>query len=990
MEERAPEPLDPNLVREDPAAKLEPDTGPLIVGIGGSAGSLSPLRDLLGALPVDCGIAFVVVSHQAPTGHSMLPEILAKCTQLPVREIAGEIRVEPDHVYVGPRGQSVAIHGGVLSLERVALRAGPHLPIDLFFRTLARDQGSRAAGIVLSGTGTDGTFGLAAIRAASGFSLVQDPATAEFDGMPVSAIRARAVDIVLAPTEMPGRLLALRAGLASRPRTSVAPGIRDIEIEQVLDVMRRCGGHEFTEYKRETLLRRVERRMHLHGFDSAEDYARFLEESGAEVDALWHDWLIGVSGFFRDREVFQALEPALSELIAGREDGSGLRIWVPGCATGEEVYSLVIVLLEILRRLKKHLKVQVFATDLNPAAIQIARAGRYPEGIAAEVSEQRLARFFAREDEFHRVNKAVRDLVVFAAHDVLHDPPFTRIDLVSCRNVLIYLEPGAQRRLLQAFHYSLNPHGLLLLGTSEHAAGSDEFFLPLDAHSKIYRRNDATTPQPTLRWPHAHRANRDVVVGLHVAGAKIDMSNLLSRALAEHFAPPAVLVDERGQIQQVHGRVGVFLELPVGRVNVNVVDMAREGFRLPIASLLREASGMEGRIAERTVRTQIEGDRLTLNLKASRLDEPRLSAPWYVVSFETTKRKPQKRARNGEKIADGRSTDHGTLLEQELRDTRRDLQSSIDELQRANEELAAANEEAQSANEELQSANEELQTAKEETQSLNEELNTVNAELTQKLESFERATDDLINLMNNIEVATIFLDCKLRVMRFTPQARSVAHLIDADIGRPLADLTIVLDYPELLSDAATVIKVLHASERQALASDGSWYLVRIRPYRTARNTVDGVVVTFVDITDAKRNERSEAARVLAEGIVDAVREPFLVLDARLRVVRANSAFCRSFRIESSQIDGQLVGDLGGDQWVTPSLRKSLGKVLREGVGFDDFETEAEFSHLGRRRLLLSARPVSPDGGKTADLILLGIQEIHELQTAASRPEVKRP
>jgi two-component system, chemotaxis family, CheB/CheR fusion protein len=984
--ESAPEQLGPGPVSIGSVAVPMRDTGPLIVGVGGSAGSLSPLREFLAALPADCGIAFVVVSHQAPTGHSMLPEILAKCTAMPVREIGEETRVEPNHVYVEPRGHHVEIRGGALRLEPV-VRGVPHLPIDLFFRALARERGSRAAGIVLSGTGTDGTLGLAAIRAASGLSLVQDPATAEFDGMPVSAIEARAADFVLAPAEMPARLLTHAKRLDLRARADAAPEIAD-EIDRILAIMRQRGNHDFSEYKHGTLVRRIERRMHLHGIDGMEAYARLLEQSDDEIDALSRDWLIGVSSFFRDPEAFRALESALSDLLTRREDGSPLRIWVPGCATGEEVYSLIIVLLETLRRLKRDLEVQVFATDLNPEAIQVARAGRYPGGIAADVSEQRLTRFFSREDESLRVKKELRDLVVFAVQDALHDPPFTRVDLVSCRNLLIYLEASAQRRLLRSFHYSLNPRGILLLGSAENTAGCEEFFSPLDGHFKIFRRNDATAPQPTLRWPAAHGASRGAAAGVRPAGAKPDLAGPLNSALAERFAPPAVVVDERGLLQHIHGHVGAYLELPAGRVNVNVVDMARQGLRAPLASALREAIEQDGRVAERTATIDVGGDRLALHLKVARLREPRLATQLFLVSFEPVERSPRRRARKSEPIAKGRRARRGARLEDELQNARHDLQGSIDELQAANEELASANEEAQSANEELQSTNEELQTAKEETQSLNEELHTVNAELTQKLDTFEQATDDLLNLMNNIEVATIFLDEELRVKRFTPQARNVAHLIDTDIGRPLADLSTVVDYPDLLSDAASVSETLHGSEKQAAAPDGNWYLVRIRPYRTARNTAEGVVITFVDITDAKRTERLQAARLLAESIVDAVREPFLVLDRELRVVRANRAYYRAFRAEPAQTAGRLIGDLGSNQWIIPTLRERLEKAMQAGAGFDDFEVEGEFPNLGRRRLILNARPVSPQNATPADLVLLGIQDLSEPQAEASRPDVR--
>jgi two-component system CheB/CheR fusion protein len=428
-------------------------------------------------------------------------------------------------------------------------------------------------------------------------------------------------------------------------------------------------------------------------------------------------------------------------------------------------------------------------------------------------------------------------------------------------------------------------------------------------------------------------------------------------------------------MQQIHGRVGAFLELPPGRVNLNIVEMAREGLRAPLASALREAIEAEGSVAERSIRVRVGRRWLALHLRVSPLQEPRIAVRLLVVSFEPAERGARVRARKRQAVATtGR--DAGRRLEEELGKTRHDLQGSIDELQAANEELASANEEAQSANEELQSTNEELQTAKEETQSLNEELQTLNAELTQRLETFERATDDLVNLMNNIEVATIFLDEELRVKRFTPQARSVAHLIDADIGRPLADLATLLDYPDLLSDAASVMENLHASEKQATAPDGSWYLVRIRPYRTARNTVEGVVVTFFDITETKRSERLEAARLLTESIVDAVREPFLVLDGELRIVRANQAYYRVFQAEPAQTEGRLLSDLASHQWVIPTLRERLGQALKEGTCFD-LEVEAEIPDLGRRRLLLNARPLSPKQGAAAELVLLGIQELEE-------------
>jgi two-component system, chemotaxis family, CheB/CheR fusion protein len=952
----------------------------VIVGIGGSAGALSPLRALFASLPTDSNLAFVVVSHQAPSGKSLLPEILSKSTSMPVSEIADQTKAEPNHVYVAPRGSNVGIRGGMLGIEPTAERGRPPLPIDSFFRALAHDRGRRAVGIVLSGTGTDGTLGLAAVRADGGLSLVQAPETAEFEGMPLSAIAAQAADFVLAVEEMPAHLLAhaRSAGVSARSTESVE--VSSSEMERILALIRVRGGHDFSAYKRETLLRRIHRRMDLHRIERLADYVRYLEENDAEIDALWRDWLIGVSSFFRDAEAFQSLfSSGLTDLVATRPEGSPLRVWVPGCATGEEAYSLAIVLLETLEQLGKHLELQIFATDLDPIAVQTARAGRYPEGIAADVGTERLKRFFVQEDRYFRAKKALREAVVFAVQNVLHDPPFTRVDLISCRNLLIYLLPSAQQSLLPVFHYSLNPSGLLLLGAGETVSGSEKFFTPLDTRWKVFRRSDSTRSRPPMRWSQRVRA---VSVGtggggIPPRGPAVDLADPLRRYLAERFGPPAVVVDAAGQIQQIHGRVDAFLELPPGRANLNVVEMAREGLRAPLASALREVLKSEAPIVERTARVKMNRSWLSLRLAVGRIDDRRLARPLLLVSFESARggtgavKPPNHSSR-------GRRSDPRAQLEEELQHTRQDLQRSIDELQSANEELASANEEVQSINEELQSSNEELQTSKEETQSLNEELHTVNAELTQKLQAFEQANDDLLNLIHSIEIATIFLDQELRVKRFTPRARNVARLIDADVGRPLSDLAMLLDYPDLLSDAESVLRSLRPLAKQASAPDGSWYDVRIQPYRTARNAIEGLVVTFVDITETKRAERTQAARVLAESIVDAVREPLLVLDGTLRVIRGNRAFHGLFRVEPRETAGRLLAELGSGQWKDPRLREVLAKTLKDGVTFDDFEVEQEFASLGKRRMRLNARPVLLDDDDGATLIVLGFEDVTEV------------
>ncbi len=961
-------------VQASPEPKTRPkDNALVVVGVGGSAGSLGPLRELFSALPVDAGIAFVVVSHQSATGHSLLPEILAKTTPMPVNEINGPTPLEGGHIYVVPRGESVALQDGLLSIDAVGDRRVPSAPIDFFFEALARDRRQRAVGIILSGTGRDGTRGLAAIRSSAGLCLAQAPETAEFDGMPSSAIAAQAAEFALKVSEMPDRLaaFALRASTAplnGRDRSELTPE----RLEPILTLIRERAGHDFSAYKRDTLLRRVERRMDLHGVERLADYARFLDENDEEIDALWRDWLIGVSGFFRDPEAFKALaDSGLRALLATRKGERSFRVWVPGCATGEEAYSVAIVILEMLESLGLRLDVQVFATDLDPTAITAARAGRYPKSIASAVGPERLARYFAEEGHGFRVKKSLRERIVFAVQDALSDPPFTRVDLVSCRNLLIYVVPSAQQTLLSVFHYCMNPGGLLLLGASEHVGESMDLFTVLDRRWKLYRRSDVVAPLPPVRWtprsPHALEAG---AARPRVESVGLDLTETLRTLLADRFGPPAVVVDFRGQIQQIHGRVGAYLELAPGRAHLNVVDMAREGLRAPLAAALRELEKNGDASVEKELRWKSDGAWRSLRLTVSRVQGRRIPIPLVLISFElvpggahTGRKRPSKERKSAK-----------ARLVDEVQQIRGDLEVSVSELQAANEELASANEEVQSANEELQSSNEELQSSKEETQSLNEELHTVNGELMEKLRGIEVANDDLLNLMSNIEIATIFLDDRMRVKRFTPQARSVARLIDGDVGRPLADLATLVDYPDLLADAGAVLASLRPIEKQVPAAGGAWYTVRIRPYRTARDVVEGLVVTFIDITETKRGERIQAARFLAESIVDAVREPLLVLDRSLRVLRANRSFYRVFQVGSAETAGRLVEEIGDRQWGGSELRSLLETTLRDGTPFEGFEVIYEFPQIGRRRVLLSGRPVSIADQEQPSLLVLGIED----------------
>jgi two-component system CheB/CheR fusion protein len=968
----------PGLDTVSSTADEHADAGFPIVAVGGSAGALPAFQELLSRLAVGARLALVIVSHQDPDRPSLLGEILAKSTPMPVTQVTEEIRAEPEHVYMAPPGRYLGLRDGVFHLEESMHRGHPPLAVDFFMRALAEDQGHRAVGIVLSGTGSDGTLGLAAIRGEGGLTLAQRPDQAEFSGMPGNAIAAGTVDLVLTPAEMAERLAAHAQNLVVLP-APVRETVRATDgLERVIELVSTHTGLDFTSYKRGTLQRRIERRLRLHGQRTLSEYIRFLEQHPEELDALWRDWLIGVSGFFRDPEAFKALEAALLDAVRERPDGSPFRVWVPGCAAGEEAYSIAILLLESAGKLGRRLDLQVFATDLDEAAIDLARAGRYPEGIASEVGPRRLQQFFVADDRHFVVRKDVRERVVFATQHLLRDPPFTRVDLISCRNVLIYLQNDAQKRILTLFHYSLNPGGLLFLGSSESLTGVEDLFSLVDRESKLFRRKETPRSQYSAAdWPG--RAFGAVPVRPPLPQVpereRIDLAEMLRRQLAEHYAPPGLIVDEQGHIEQIHGRTGDYLEPAPGRPNLNVLDMARQGLRAPLVSALHELAHSGLRTLERDVRMQTTAGPRQIRLRVAKLSDPRFTRPHFLVSFEAAEEEAALRPRP----APAREAETGTRVEQleeELRATREDQHSAIEELQATNEELASANEEVQSVNEELQSANEELQTAREETQSLNEELQTVNAELRAKLSSLETANDDLRNLMESTGIAIIFVDDHLRVKRFTPAAQGLVPLIASDVGRPLCDISTSVEDPDLLQRAEEVLRTLQPSDREVHSRDGKWYSVEIRPYRTTRNTIEGISIAFVDVTRTKRAElAADVARAIEEDIVQAVREPFLVLDSGLHVVRANRSFYRAFGVAPEETEGRLIFSLGNGQWEIPRLRELLERILPENRSFDDFEVVHDFPGLGRRVMLLNARRVERTTATGQDLILLGIADV---------------
>ena len=882
-----------------PAAPAQPAAGGRergfpVVGIGASAGGLEALEELFAHMPNDTGRAFVVVTHQHPGHTSLLPELLGKITGIKVCQAADGLKVEPNNIYVSLPGGYLAILGGTLHRMDAENKEAPHLPIDYFFRSLADDQKDRAICIILSGTGTDGTLGLKAIKGESGMAMVQQVDSAKYAGMPSSAIATGLADYVLSAPELPRQLVAYARGpyLAAPP---VEEDLADLAqpMKKIFVLLRSRTGHDFSSYKPNTIRRRIERRMNLHQIKGPSQYVRHLENPH-ELDILFKELLISVTNFFRDPEAFEALaKSALPALLKSRPDDYSFRIWAPGCATGQEVYSLAIVMRECIEAGKRPCDVQIFGTDLDNEAIEAARIGRYPEGISSDVSAQRLERFFTRDDCTYRIRKEVREMAVFALQNVIKDPPFTKLDLISCRNLLIYLNADLQHRLLPIFHYALKPGGLLFLGSSETIGGLGDLFEVVDKKGKIFRRKEsALAAHPLMEFP-THPVVADVEAHVHAAVRPARESNIaaiVDRVLLARFAPASVFVSDRGDVVYIHGRTGAYLEPAAGQPRLNILDMAREGLKLELASALRQASVQDAEVIRDGVRVRTNGDFTHVNVSVVKINEPESVRGLLLVTFRprpmpVTADPPKSGPRSK------REATRVAELERELQGARESLQTTIEELETANEELKSTNEELQSTNEELQSTNEEMETSKEEMQSLNEELTTVNAEMQSKAEDLSHTNDDMQNLLNSTEVATLFLDGQLNIKRYTEQARQLISLIQTDIGRPLAHLVSSLACETLVEDCREVLRTLVFKLAEVRTKDGRWYLMRIMPYRTSANVIDGVVITFVDINPVKAAEKSlhRMSKVFLDG-----PEPMMILDLSGRIIDVNDEATRVY------------------------------------------------------------------------------------------------
>ncbi len=866
-----------------------------IVGIGASAGGLEALAQFFKHVPADSGMAFVVIQHLDPTQKGMMVELLQRVAAIKVMQVKDRTNVRPNCVYLIPPNSDMSLLHGTLHLLAPTAPRGLRLPIDHFFCSLAEDRQERGIGVVLSGMGRDGTLGLQAIKSKSGLALVQDPATAKFDAMPRSAIDGGAADFVASAEALPGTLIAHLRGLP-QVRNANSPPVGKVQgaLEKITVLLRSHTGHDFSLYRRSTLHRRVERRMGIHQISQIGAYVRYLQVNTQELGILFKELLIGVTRFFRDTAAWQQLaKRALPSLLASRPAASGLRAWVVGCSTGEEAYSLAIVFTEVLKRIKPshNRTLQIYATDLDKDAIDKARQGLFPESIRADVSPARLARYFVKEPNGYRVAKAIRSMVVFAPQNLIMDPPFTKLDVLCCRNLLIYLTPELQKKLFPLFHYSLKPNGVLFLGSSESVGGFAHLFRPLAPRERLFRRNESVLIANQLDIPAvfipppAARAEPS-------PGTRIPVPSLQSLAdqfLQARFAPPAVLVNYAGDILYINGRTGTYLEPAAGKANWNVLAMAREELRNDLAAAVNKVRRDGGSVAVRGIKVGRGPQAHIVDLSVQAMEEPKELVGMVLIVF-TEAVEP---AAGGPQAGSGKPR-HRTLrqsdLAAQLQHAREEVRAGREEMQTSQEELRSMNEELQSTNEELQSANEELTTSKEEMQSLNEELQTVNAELQAKLDELSAADNDMKNLLNSTDIATVFLDNELRVRRFTLQAKTIIKFIAGDLGRPITDLASDLLYPALVADATEVLRTLAFVERSITTEDGRWFTVRIMPYRTMDDRINGLVITFANITGAKKVE-TELREKLAALARHSAR-PGLELESSLEHPRAGDTLPR--------------------------------------------------------------------------------------------------
>lgn len=948
-------------------AANDPDTSlPVVVGVGASAGGLDAFTEFLGHLPNDTGMAFVLIQHLDPKHESLLTELLSKASKMPVSEVKGVTRTEANHVYVIPPQFNLSISDGVLQTPSRP-DCGRNMPIDSFLRALAADRGSKALGVVLSGTASDGTLGLQAIKAAGGVTFVQDVGTARFEGMPRSAIAAGVADFVLSPAGIARQLvnIARISYVPIDPRDGVAQP-ENSELAKILRLVRSVTGVDFSYYKHSTLSRRIKRRMVLRGFERLEDYGRHIEQNREEAIALCENCLITVTAFFREAAVFEELKSRVfPALLKNRAHSDPIRIWVPGCATGEEAYSIAICLVEFLEEAKAVIPFEIFATDISETAIEKARAGVYTGASLAHVSPQRLARFFTGSERGHQVAKTIRDVCVFARHNVAQDPPFSKVDLISCCNVLIYLGEILQRKVLSILHYALKPTGYLVLGPSESIGPLSESFHPMEKAHRIYcLRPSAIKPAPRLGEGRRMESRSEIRERIADGGAGSDVLREADRLVLAEYAPPGAIVDEHMNIVQVRGRTAPYLELSPGGPTQNLLKLAREGLIAGLGMAIRSAQETNAAAEQDGFRIESNGQVQDVTIKVTPFRGSSSTADRnFLVLFEDAAL-PARRAAAIPAVDDSLAN---TRLRAELVATKEYLQSIIEDNATTLEELRAANEEAQAGNEELETAQEELESANEELNTLNEELKISNVE-------FSKVNRDLTNLLESISIPLVIVGRDLRIRRFTRAMEPMLNLIASDVGRSITDLQPQMELPDLRGLLLDAMEGGNRKPRDIRDSHGRWYSLRILPSVGPDGKIDGAILMLIDIDAAKRGLD------FAEAIVETVREPLVILNHNFSVVKANKKFYETFQASREETEGRLIYDLGNGQWNTPTLRELLENILPAHSTFRDFEVTHEFERVGRKVMLLNASEIF-DANAQARTILLAIEDATDRKRA---------
>jgi two-component system, chemotaxis family, CheB/CheR fusion protein len=915
-----------------------------IIGIGASAGGLEALEQFLRNVPENSGMAYVVVQHLDPTQKGMLPELLQRISTMKVYQAKDRMPVKINSVYVIPPNTSMSILNGVLHLFEPIETRGMRLPIDFFFRSLADDRKDLGIGIILSGMGSDGSIGLRAIKEKNGIVMVQDPFDAKFDSMPRNAIDSMVVDIVAPARELPAKLFEFLKHIPDI-RSDLNIEIKDkSSLDKIIILLRTYTGNDFSLYKKNTLYRRIERRMSVHKIDKIVSYVHFLQGNPKEIEILFKELLIGVTNFFRDAAVWEKLKEVIfPTIISNLQSGSILRAWIPGCSTGEEAYSLAIVFKEALEKMNQHggTSLQIFATDIDTDAIEIARRGLFPANIAADVSPDRLNRFFISSDEGYRIKTEIREMLVFAQHNIILHPPFTKIDILSCRNLLIYMDAELQKKLIGLFYYSINPEGIMLLGNSETLGNQSHLFTPVDSKLKIYKRPISSHLPELFDFPSSYARSKTSIPEKPLADRSgLNIQTLADQLLLKNYVPSGVMVNEYGDIIYIHGHTGKYLEPAVGKANLNIFAMLREGLRNEFHHAFRRVVTKKESVFLRNIKISTDGNGQTVNIDIKWIDKPEILYGTIMIIFTDVKEVPDIHLppKPGKKAL---SSIRQKELETELQRMHEVMQNTLEEVQTSQEELRSTNEELQSTNEELQSTNEELTTSKEEMQSLNEELQTVNAELQAKVDDYSRVNNDMKNLLNSTEIATLFLDKELNIRRFTLQATKIFKLIKSDIGRPFTDQVSDLIYSGLADDALEVLRTLVFIQKEIPSRDGRWFVVRIMPYRTFDDRIDGLVITFINISDHKKIE---------EKLLESEKMNRILLNASsdIEIILSNDLKILEFNPIAELFFGKKRGDCINNnfiQMVIPeksqrSTEKKLKMLLNKGLN-DKFKMKVK-------------------------------------------------